>query len=115
MSRVRYWSHLAGCVALAGCGSGATQVAPTSTDGRAAATAPKVPAQMNYFHCDEYPGPEHYVDRCAVRFKLNTAKAAHWTRLGCFGEIKFTQVHEGQVLSPRQGFYEGACKRNRST
>jgi hypothetical protein len=65
---------------------------------------------MNSFDCDRHPGPGNYAKRCAIRFKLDTAKTGQWTRLGCFGELKYTVVHEGQVLTYRQGFYEGASQ-----
>jgi hypothetical protein len=65
---------------------------------------------MNGFDCDKHPGRANYARRCAVVFKVDTAKAGPWTRLGCFGELKYTVVHEGQVLSYRQGFYQGASQ-----
>jgi hypothetical protein len=112
----RWWSHLAAGVMLVGCGSGETPVTPSGTDARPAANehstspAPVVSAEMNSFDCDKHLGSGNYARRCAIRFKLDTAKIGQWTRLGCFGELKYTVVHEGQVLTYRQGFYEGASQ-----
>ena len=54
-----------------------------------------------------YPGPEHYAERCGIQFRLGTPNAGQWSRLGCFGELKFTQVYEGHVQSHTHGFFEG--------
>lgn len=62
---------------------------------------------MGKFYCEQYPGPSHFVEKCAATFTVDTTFVRQWTRLGCFGELKFTQVYEGRVLSLRHGFYEG--------
>jgi hypothetical protein len=102
-----YWAHVAACALLAGCGSGASSVTPP-VDASPAAPSQAVPARMSYFHCDAYPGPEHYVEKCAVTLRVNAAKSAEWIRLGCFGELKFTQVFEGRVQTLSRGFFDGA-------
>jgi len=100
---VGYWLPLTACALLSGCDSGSSRSSAT--------VVTKLRAQNDYFRCDQYPGPGHYVERCAVRFKLNTTNAGPWTRLGCFGELKFTQVQDdGRVVALAHGFYEGASQ-----
>lgn len=114
MSGVRYWSHLAACMVVAGCGPGATP----GTDGRPTGRerpitpTPTVLVLGTKFYCEQYPGQRHYVSRCAVTFRLDTTRAGEWTRLGCFGELKFAVVdNEGRVRNHPKGFYEGASQR----
>ena len=106
MRIARYWLHLSACLFLVGCGSGA---APSGTGATAAARPPAIAARMTLFHCDSYPKPEHYTEKCVLTFKVDSANAGQWLRLGCFGELKFTQVSisDGHVQSSSHGFFEG--------
>jgi len=94
---------------LVGCGSGA---APSGTGATAAARPPAIAARMTLFHCDSYPKPEHYTEKCVLTFKVDSANAGHWLRRGCFGELKLTQasISDRPVQSSSHGFLREQSK-----
>jgi hypothetical protein len=56
--------------------------------------------------CQEYPRTNHFAKACSVEVTVDTSGVESWMRIGCFGEITFTQVIDGKVSQVRQGFFE---------
>ena len=87
-------------LALSGCSKSAPPVSgekePTALDARAK------PLQ-----CEKYAGTEQHVEKCVVEILVTLPTDQEWSRFGCYGELEFSQVYEGRVSTPEQGFYAG--------
>jgi hypothetical protein len=106
VTRIGLLLSISACQLLAACEPGA---APGS-EPIAGAVKPFVSARTVRFDCDRFPGPEYFTKSCAIAFQVDAAKAGRWTRLGCFGQLKYSSVNEGRVGSYWEGFYQGVSQ-----
>lgn len=67
---------------------------------------PALTSRLQSFNCKEYPGREHYVKQCTVDFQVEVSGYTEPQSVDCYGEVRFTQVYEGRVLNPPQGFFQ---------